>query len=375
MKQSHLTTKPRLFAATTGILALVGAAAAVAPSAVSAAPKPGPQMAHHVVLQSGLDNPRQLQRLVGGDFLIAEAGHGSRDPDNCLGSGQQAICVGISGKVTRVRHGAQNHVMTGLISVASPDGSFATGADGASHRPTGPYYAIITGGSPEQLPPGVPPNQLGKLLAKWPGQRAYGVANISAFERKHDPDGEGYDSNPYSVLALPGQVLVADAAGNDIISVRDGHMSLWANLNHYGPQIDAVPTVVSSGPRQKVYVGELHSEIPHAARVWQYDRAGNPERHWTGFTTVTGVARGGDGSLYVSELFGGVCGFDQIPDCFPGRVVKVAPDGTRTHVSVPFPAGIVVHQGRVYVNAFSTSPSTGFGGNPAWSGQLWQIFP
>ena len=68
------------------------------------------------------------------------------------------------------------------------------------------------------------------------------------------------------------------------------------------------------------------------------------------------------------------CGFDQIPDCFPGRVVKVAPDGTRTHVNVPFPAGIVTHLGRVYVNAFSVDPATGFGGNPAWSGQLWQIF-
>jgi hypothetical protein len=276
--------------------------------------------------------------------------------------------------VSRIRHGHHNLVMTGLNSGAGPDGTFATGADGASHYPNGPYYAIVTGGSPEQLPPGVP-NQLGKLLAKWPGERAYTVANISAFEKANDPDGQGYDSNPYSVLALPGQILVADAAGNDIISVdHEGKMSLWAMLNHYGPTIDAVPTTVASGPHNKVYVGELHSEVPHAARVWQYDRAGNPERKWTGFTTVTGVARGGDGSLYVSELFGGVCGLDQIPDCFPGRVVKVAPDGTRTHVSVPFPAGIVVHRGQVFVNAFSTSPATGFAGNPEWSGQLWRIF-
>ena len=137
----------------------------------------------------------------------------------------------------------------------------------------------------------------------------------------------------------------------------------------------AVPTVLSKGPHAKIYVGELPLEIPHAAHVWQYDPFGNRERGWPGFTTVPGVARGGDGSLYVSELFGGTCTFDQIPNCFPGRVVEVAPDGTRTHVSVPFPAGIVTHLGRVYVNAFSVSPGTGFGGNPDWSGQLWQVFP
>ena len=119
----------------------------------------------------------------------------------------------------------------------------------------------------------------------------------------------------------------------------------------------AVPTVLSKGPHAKIYVGELPLEIPHAAHVWQYDPFGNRERGWPGFTTVPGVARGGDGSLYVSELFGGTCTFDQIPNCFPGRVVEVAPDGTRTHVSVPFPAGIVTHLGRVYVNAFSITPA------------------
>jgi hypothetical protein len=375
MNRPKITKNPRLLAAATGILALVGAAAA-APSQVSAAtPSAHPYMSPHTVLQSGLDNPRQLQMLVGGDFLVAEAGHGGNDPDNCFGSGDNRLCVGRTSKVTRVRHGHANRVIGGLLSGASPDGTFATGADGASRRPTGPYYAIVTGGSPEQVPPGLPGYQLGRLLARLPGGPLHSVANISAFERRNDPDGEGYDSNPYSVLALPHQVLVADAAGNDIIRVQDGHMSLWAMLNIYGPKIDAVPTVVASGPRSKVYVGELHSEVPHAARVWQFDRDGNPERHWGGFTTVTGVARGGDGSLYVSELFGGVCGFDQIPDCFPGRVVKVAPDGTRTHLSVPFPAGIVTHEGRVYVNAFSVAPANGFGGNPDWSGQLWQIFP
>src|SRR5581483_6947343 len=150
--------------------------------------------------------------------------------------------------------------------------------------------------------------------------------------------------------------------------------SLWAAMQEYGPKIDPVPTTVVKGADGMIYVGELHSEIPHQAHVWEYDRAGNRLRGWPGFTTVTGVARAANGTLYVSELFGGTCDISQVPACFPGRVVRVLPNGTRTHVNVPFPAGIVVRDGQVYVNAFSVAPATGFGGNPDWAGQLWQIF-
>jgi hypothetical protein len=266
--------------------------------------------------------------------------------------------------------------MTGLMSAAGADGTFAVGSDGADRVPGGPYQAIETYAPPSQVPPGLPAGQLGWLLAKQPGGTLYKAGNITRYERIHDPDGEGFDSDPYSVLTLDKhQTLVADAAADDVLSVRDGKVSLWAAMQEYGPKVDPVPTVLAQTPQGAILVGELHSEIPHAAHVWLYNREGQRLRGWPGFTTVTGVARAGNGTLYVSELFGGPCGFDQIPKCFPGRVVKVAPDGTRTHVAVPFPAGIVTIAGRVYVNAFSVSPASGFGGNPAWSGQLWQIFP
>jgi hypothetical protein len=365
---------PRMLAAATGVLALVGAAA-VSTTPVDAKPSAGPQMARHVVIYSGLDNPRQLQRLQGGDFLVAEAGHGANDPHNCVGSGDNRMCAGTTGKVTRLRQGQATHVMTGLMSLAGGDGSFAVGSDGAGRFPGGPYYTIETWAPPSQMPPGLPAGQLGKLLSKWPGGTLHFAGNITRYERLNDPDGEGFDSDPYSVLVLNRQVLVADAAGDDILSVRNGHVRLWAALQEYGPKVDPVPTVLAKGPGGNILVGELHSEIPHQAHVWLYDRSGNRLRGWPGFTTITGVSRDRDGSLYVSELFGGTCGFNQIPSCFPGRVVKVAPDGTRTHVNVPFPAGIVAHLGRVYVNAFSVAPATGFGGNPDWSGQLWQVFP
>ena len=351
MKRLHPSRRSKLLVAATGALSLVGAAAATQ-SSVAAATDAGPLMARHVTITSGLDNPRQLQRLENGDFLVAEAGHGADDPDNCAGPQGEETCVGITGKVTRIHDGQLTRVITGLISAAGKDGSFAVGSDGASHQPKGPYLSIMTYADPDQLPPGLPAGQLGHLLAKYPGGKLHPIANISAYEAAHDPDGEGVDSNPYSVLALKNQILVADAAGDDILSVKNGQVSLWATLPEYGPDFDAVPTTLTRGPHGAIYVGELHSELQHKARVWQYDRMGHRLRSWTGFTTVTGVARGGDGSLYVSELFGGTCGFDD-PTCFPGRVVKVAPDGTRTYAQVSQPSGLLWDDGKLYAAARS----------------------
>jgi hypothetical protein len=231
----------------------------------------------------------------------------------------------------------------------------------------------MTYAPPEIFPEGVPGRQAGKLLASRPGGKLRVVANISRFEERHDPDGEGFDSNPYSVLALKKKVLVADAAGDYIAQVsRQGKVSLWALMPEYGRRVDAVPTVVTKGNDGFVYVGELHSEQQGKAKVWKFDRHGNPLRSWGHFTTVTGVARGKDGSLYVSELFGG-CGFDKIPNCFPGRVVKVEPNGDRSAVRVPFPAGVAVKNGKVFVSAFSVSTAQGTFG-PGTSGQVWRVF-
>jgi hypothetical protein len=105
--------------------------------------------------------------------------------------------------------------------------------------------------------------------------------------------------------------------------------------------------------------------------VLKYDQDGNLLRSWHRFTTVTGVAVGKRGALYVSELFAGCPPNDQT--CIPGRVTKVAPDGTRTSVEVPFPAGIVVAKQRLYVNAWSIAPAKGAFGNPQFSGQVWRF--
>jgi len=344
-----------------------------APDEVDQAPR---ARADHKVVVKGLDNPRQLTALPRGRLLVAEAGHGADDPSGCVGEGEEMQCIGTTGRVSVVRpDGKRRTAMRDLLSAAGPDGSFAVGADGAG-RLGSSTYAIITWGPPEMFPDGVSGKQSGKLLRQKDGRRLRIVADVAAHEFARDVDNEGIESNPYAVLPLKrDKVLVADAAGDYIARVnRSGKVRVWAKMKEYGPMVDAVPTVLTLGPDRKVYVGELHSEIPGKARVWRYSRSGKPLKSWKGFTTVTGVAVAKDGTLYVSELFGGDCGFDEIPTCFPGRVVRVKPNGKRSHVDVPFPAGVAVHGKKVHVAAFSIAPRAGFAGDPDASGQIWRIF-
>lgn len=77
------------------------------------------------------------------------------------------------------------------------------------------------------------------------------------------------------MFALKDKILVADAAGDSILSVRNGRVRLWALLPEYGPRLDAVPTVLSKGADGDIYVGELHSEVKGEAKVHRYDRVGN----------------------------------------------------------------------------------------------------
>jgi hypothetical protein len=305
---------------------------------------------HPKIVAKGLDNPRQLSR-TDGELVLGLAGRGDH-----------------TAKLGAIKHGHIRYVMKGYFSFADADGSFAIGMNGASKRSGGAYFGLDV---PKKAPPGQRRDTW--LLSKHRGGNVHKLANVAKFERQNDPDGEGVESNPYSVLALKGKVLVADAAGDYIARYRHGRLSVWAVMPEYGPKTDAVPTVVARGGDGKIYVGELHSEKPHKAKVWKFSRHGKRLRSWHGFTTVTGVARTKSGALYVSELFGGPCSVNEIPDCFPGRVVKVAPNGHRTFYRVPFPAGVAARGKHVWVNAFSVCPGNGCQDNPHWSGRVWHF--
>jgi hypothetical protein len=335
------------------------------------------------VVADGLDNPRQLSLGPEGGLFIAEAGRGSTDPSDCVGEGEEAMCVGTTGEVTFVRNprGAVPDVRTiadGFLSAAGPDGSFAVGSDGVTWTSAGKLFVPMTWAPPDVLSSPLLGEQSGQLLRvnratgnSWP------IADIAGFEEDNDPNNDGVESNPYAALGLPnGNVLVADAAGNDVLKVRpDGHISVFAVFPNLKSGEDYVPTSLARDDHGNIYVGGLASETPGKGRVTKLSSSGDKLKTWRGFTTVTGVAVGDDGSLFVSELFANADFSD--PNFDPsqvGQVTHVAPNGDRHSVLVPLPAGIAVDdKGWVFVAAWSVAPSDGLFGNPAWNGQVWRM--
>jgi hypothetical protein len=331
-----------------------------------------------VALTSGLNNPRQLSLVDNHLLLIAEAGRGG---STCEGPPGEETCAGPTGSIGAVwlpQWGTdRDHtdVVTGLLSVAGPDGSFAVGSDGVAARKHR-IYIQETFLPPDLLPEPAPGEQAGQLLKARPFGEARPFANITAFEQAHDPDGQGFDSNPYAVIARKHDLLVADAAGNDILRVnKRGEVSLFHVFPDVG-DLDFVPTSLALGPYGDVFVGGLVGEAPGQAQVVELDgRSGDVENVWSGFTTVTGVAVGSDGSLYVSQLFAPQAD-PPVPEV-AGVLTKVSPDGTRQNIDVPFPAGVAVDRwNNVYVAAFSVAPAEGFAEAPPGfdtSGQVWRL--
>jgi hypothetical protein len=324
----------------------------------------------------GLDNPRQLSWDRSGRLLVAEAGHGSfGKPGTCIKGPEGTECIGATGKISRIAHPARganrkpHRIATGFLSAAAKDGTFATGSDGVSSR-HGKTYVQETWFPPSALrAAGFSKHQNGKLLR--PNKAI--VADISAFEFRHNPDGEIKESDPYAVLALRHRILVADAAGDDILRIRHGHISVWATLPGDTKKVDPVPTSLARARDGSILVGTLYSLVPHKARVLRYSPSGKLLQTWRGFTSVTGVAAGPRGHVFASELFAGCPPNAQPPQCVAGRVVDIAPNGTRTRVPVPFPAGIAWRNGHLYVSAFSIAPSKGALGHPEFSGQVWRL--
>ncbi|PZS01810.1 MAG: hypothetical protein DLM56_13920 [Pseudonocardiales bacterium] len=380
-------------------LVLGAAAAAVGGLAVPAGASAGVSAESRtpVVVVSHLNNPRQLTFAPGGSLLIAEAGRGARHPDasRCSNGPEGQTCIGATGSITRIEHPwsashvAPDRVVTGLLSGGAADGGQATGSDGVAYQ-NGAILVQMTYAPPAAIPAGLPAWQLGHLL-RVVGSHKRLDGNISRIEFEQNPDGLQVDTNPYSVVTVDGTTSIsADAAGNDLIRVHDGASRLLTVLPLHGCggvrtqrcDRESVPTSLTKGPDGRIYVGELAHFEPQVARVWRvsptsgallgyYGRGGTLCPGTGGFTTITGVAFGPDGSLYVSELIGGPDG--------SGDVVKISRSCHRSSVAVPLPGGVVVgSRGNVYVSAFSISDADGAAGPdpsapPLPPGQVWRL--
>lgn len=350
------------------------AAAFLAAIAVPAAAQ-GPAV---TVVADHLNNPRGVTTAPDGSIYVAEAGKAG---PTCFGEGDEQACVAFSSSITRYADGAATRVVTGLLSAGGRDGSFTTGADGVSVTANGTIYIAMTA-APDCMPTDPFPkrarDQAGRIMKYGPGGKLNPVVNINQLECKSNPDGTDRNSNPYAVLALGNNREVAvDAGGNTLWNVNGRKATLLTKLPRTNGQ-QAVPTSIAIGPDGAYYVGSLDLGAGQGkARVFRVVPGEKPTVYRTGFTQITGLAFGPDGSMYVTQFTTNPR--SQKPS---GSVVKVSADGaTRTELgagSLFYPAGAAYgRDGALYVSNWSVLPGQAPKGGPfkGKNGQLVRIAP
>jgi hypothetical protein len=284
------------------------------------------------VIAERLDNPRHVAVAPNGDVYVAESGRGGNHMTarSCFDSAEGFACTGATGAVTRIsRHRwryRQKRVAKGLASFAPVGGGNAIGPHGVFVKGDDVF---VTNGGPTAPTRGMPPVPVMRdptLVAEDPISALYGtllelrrhgrprlIADIWRFEKERNPDAEVgnplVDSNPVDVWAGRGRFYVADAGGNSVLRASENGsidlVSLFPS-DPPGPDgINAVPTGVVRGPDGALYVSQLTGFpfLVGTANVFRVDpRTGDPTIYAPGFTNAMDLDFGRDGTLYVLEI-------------------------------------------------------------------------
>ena len=203
-----------------------------------------------------------------------------------------------------VYEGVQERVATGLPSLYNTIRRDVVGAN--DHLDSGARWLLITlgwGGAPaarDELD--TARSLVGTLIALQPSGHWRVDADISDFEDANNPAGGPKDSNPYGVVATPGDRYVTDAGGNSLLRVAaNGRVSLVASFAALplatppplpaSQTAEAVPTEVVIGPDGAFYVSTL-TGAPFEnglANVYRVVPGQAPTPYQSGFRTIIDI--------------------------------------------------------------------------------------
>jgi hypothetical protein len=318
---------------------------------------------------TGLRNPRGLVIAPDGRLLVSEAGSGGPASSGpCINSGAgNTLCFGATGALGSFdpSTGSYARPLEGLPSLATAAGEEGSGLSDLTYDGLNLLGVISFGGNPNQLSSSGSA-LFGQLVAI---DLAAGTitarASISQYELDKDPDSNGLNSNPYALAVLGTKTLVTDAGGNTLLSVNeDNDVDLvvsYPSQNVPLPPFLPSPPLPNPYPAQAVPTGLATSGdyvysaefsgfpfVAGSADIYRTDATGTTRLFATGFTSISDIAFGPEGDLYILEYATNF--FDPAPS---GNLLRLSADGLSRDLlatGLTRPTGLAVDaRGRVYV--------------------------
>ncbi len=314
------------------------------------------------VIADGLYNAGGLSFSPDGDLYVTEAGIGGSGACVPPASGQgDSLCYGTSGAVTKIEKGKTERILTGLPSLALPDGTGAGGPRDIKFDATGkPYVLIGYGANPAFRDRNLGNTDLGKIIAPDFNTNSWtSVADLANYELANNPDGGDVGSNPLGFVIDGNKLVAADAGANDLLSVNTGVSNLQAITtfpediltNPVFPPSDSpsnepaqvpsqgemvrsqfatqpVPSSVAKGLDGAYYISQFTGfPFPEGgAKIYRVGADGKPTVFADGFTQLTDLQFDSAGNLYALQY----ANQSAWKGDFDGSVIKIAADGTRT---------------------------------------------
>ncbi|WP_392535467.1 ScyD/ScyE family protein [Nostoc sp. C117] len=301
--------------------------------------------ASFTVVADGLDNVRGLSFSSDGSLYVTEAGVGGDQLcTTSVTTPTEQACVGKTGAVTRIKDGKQERILTNLPSYAlSSNQGQGIGTNDIQFDNFGNAYILF--GSISNVnydnTPLISPKWGALYKVDFNSGTFTTIADISSYEVKNPNEDNIFNGNvvsdPYSFIIEGNTAYIANAASNDVLSVKlDGsnlkRLVTFPKQTLTTPTQDikyeAVPTAIAIGPDKGLYISQLTGiPIPEGkASIFRVGADGKTTVYADGFTQLTDLSFDTKGNLYALQ-------FANQPfyrGNLDASLIQIAPDGTRT---------------------------------------------
>ncbi len=341
------------------------------------------------ILAEGLNNPKGLAFAPDGSLYVTEAGTGGDGPSIPSPSGQGDLHYGLSGAICKIENGTVQRILTGLPSVAFPDGSGAAGPHDIKFDADGTAYVLLGYAANPAFRESLGDTSLGTIITLEESNNTWSsiadIINCEAIKKIASGDNE-VASNPLSLYVDSNKLVIVDAGANSIFSVNTdgsdleliaaiperiltnpifpgaksqnfdrGHVPAPGAYRQAPPSqisIQSVPTDVVKGADGAYYVCEF-SGFPFpegGANIYKISASGELEVFASGFTQLIDMTFDAEGSLYVLQHMN-QSGWKGNAD---GALIKISSNGERTTLiegnGLEMPSALTIgHDGAFYI--------------------------